>query len=132
MVEIILDFIAWLSLMIGMIGIFIIVWGALKAFWLFIRHHEHEDFQLIRLELGSHVILGLDFLVGKDIIDTLLLDTGARFWEDLAGLGTVVAIRIILTHFMLKEIRDLEISNNKRKAALKRQKKKAEKQLKPL
>jgi len=108
MVEHILAVITWLSLLIGVIGILIIVWGALKAFLIFLRHHTHEDFQHIRLELGSHVILGLDFLVGKDIIDTLLLDTGARFWEDLAGLGTVVAIRIILTHFMLKEIRELE------------------------
>ncbi len=115
MVEYIHDIIAWLSLLIGLIGILIIVWGALKAFWLFIGHHQHEDFQHIRLELGSHVILGLDFLVGKDIIDTLLLDEGVRFWEDLAGLGTVVAIRIILTHFMLKEIRELEAQSKKGK-----------------
>jgi len=115
MLDIILEIIAWISLLIGLIGIIIIVWGAVKAFSLFILHHKHEDFQRIRLELGSHVILGLDFLVGKDIIDPLLLDTGARFWEDLAGLGTVVAIRIILTHFMLKEIRELEAESKRRK-----------------
>lgn len=113
--EFILMLVSWLSLAIGLIGIMIIVWGAVKAFHMFLQHHKHEDFQHIRLEMGSHVILGLDFLVGKDIIDTLLLDTGTKFWEDLAGLGTVVAIRIILTHFMLKEIRDLEADTRAQK-----------------
>lgn len=117
MTEYILTLVSWLSLGIGLIGILIIVWGALKAFHMFIRHHQHKDFQAIRLEMGSHVILGLDFLVGKDIIDTLLLDSGTKFWEDLAGLATVVAIRIILTHFMLKEIRDLEANTKTAKSS---------------
>ena len=124
MVEIILTFISWLSLLIGLIGILIIAKGAIKAFICFLGSHTHEDFQSVRLTLGSHVILGLDFLVGKDIIDTLLLDTGVKFWEDLAGLVTVVSIRIILTHFMLKEIRELEEAEKvRKKAALKNKQK---------
>ena len=105
-----LNIIEFLSLVIGLIGIAIIFTGGIKAFISYLKK-PYGDFQSPRLELGSHTILGLDFLVGKDIIDTLLLDKGAEFWTDLAGLMVVVFIRIILTHFMIKEIREIKKSN---------------------
>lgn len=93
-----------LSLLIGAIGITIIAIGCLKGLYHYVITRDEHNFQHVRLVLGSHLILGLDFMVGKDIIDTILLDNGPEFWRDLAGLITVVAIRIILTHFMLKEV----------------------------
>ena len=110
MSEILFPFIEDLSLIIGMIGIFIIIIGAGKALYEFFMKPDTEDFQQVRLTLGAHVILGLDFLVGKDIIDTMLLDSGewSQFWMDLTGLITVVTIRIVLNHFMLQEIQEIE------------------------
>ncbi len=110
MSEILFPFIEDLSLIIGMIGIFIIIIGAGKALYAFFMKPDTEDFQQVRLTLGAHVILGLDFLVGKDIIDTMLLDSGewSQFWMDLTGLITVVTIRIVLNHFMLQEIQEIE------------------------
>ena len=97
-----------ISLLIGSVGIAIIVIGAVKGLYHYMFTSDEHNFQHVRLVLASHIILGLDFLVCKDIIDTMLLDSGAEFWRDLAGLITVVSIRIILTHFMLQEVSQIE------------------------
>jgi uncharacterized membrane protein len=94
------------SFFIGLFGLGIILTGAVKAG----RSYFSCPDGLFRRErkiLAEYLILGLDFLVCKDVIDTLLLDTGARFWEDLAGLVTVVIVRIVLTHFMTKELHEI-------------------------
>lgn len=101
------------SLLIGATGISIIAIGAAKGLYHYVVTRDEHNFQHVRLVLASHTILGLDFLVGKDIIDTILLDSGSEFWRDLAGLITVVAIRIILTHFMLQEVRQIRINEAK-------------------
>ncbi len=97
-----------ISFIVGLVGIFIILVGAAKGFYRFIRNNT--GLREIRLELGSHTILGLDFLVGKDIIDTLLLGTESEseVYTHLIGLFSVVIIRIILTYFTGKELREIE------------------------
>lgn len=112
-----LDYIGNISFFVGLIGILVIVIGALIG----IYRYFHPKYQIheIRFVLGNHIILGLDFLVGKDIIDTLLLDgtnDPNKFWMDLAGLFTVVIIRIILTYFTEKELRGIEKQNRKKKS----------------
>lgn len=94
------------SFLIGLFGLVIILTGAVKAGRSYISCPDGL-FRRERKILAEYLILGLDFLVCKDVIDTLLLDTGARFWEDLAGLVTVVIVRIVLTHFMTKELHDI-------------------------
>ncbi|MCB9809549.1 DUF1622 domain-containing protein [Candidatus Peribacteria bacterium] len=94
---------------IGLIGLFIIVVGSVKAMYyffdsLFTRDHQHHQHSHIRSVLGAHLILGLDFLVGKDVIDTLLIHSIGEIWETLASLVTVVGIRIVLTVFLIKEL----------------------------
>jgi len=110
--EIIFTLVEGLSLFIGTIGIAIIAIGSIKALYHYVMTRDEHNFQHTRLVLSSHIILGLDFMVGKDIIDTVLLDRGAEFWQDLASLITVVGIRIILTHFMLKEVEQAELNEN--------------------
>lgn len=100
------------SLLIGVIGILIIVMGSLKGLYFYVLSRDEHNFQHVRLVLGSHIILGLDFMVGKDIIDTILLDSGNAFWQDIASLVTVVGIRIILTHFMLKEVKQAKLNQD--------------------
>ena len=114
-----------ISLFIGIIGILIILVGAIRGFHEYLFAHD-KDFQQIRLTLGSHLILGLDFLVCKDIIDTLLLDTGDQFWQDLAGLIVVVSIRIVLTHVTQQEISQLHQGQIELETLRKRKKNKKE------
>ena len=103
-----------LSLVVGTLGIVVIILGAVRAGFMFLaqgftrlKDPRAAEFANIRLVLGGHIILGLDFLVAKDIMDTMLLEPGDEIWKELAILGTVVAVRIVLTHFMLKEMREL-------------------------
>jgi uncharacterized membrane protein len=101
------------SMLIGSIGISIIFFGTLKGLWTQIASKRY-NFENARFVLSRYLVLGLDFLVAKDIIDTILLDTnkaGQEAWIDLVRLVVVVSIRIILNHFLEKEIRELKEMN---------------------
>ncbi len=112
MQEIITQIVTFLSQVAGLVGIAIIVWGLARGVIQLFRKATKTmvPFEQARLVLGQHLILGLDFLVAKDVIDTFLI-TDERIWIDLAKLGTVVAIRIILNHFLEKEIHQLKESS---------------------
>ena len=95
-----------ISFLIGLFGVGVILVGTVRAAKAFILC-PNSSFRAERKFLAEHLVLGLDFLVCKDVIDTLLLDTGSVFWEDLVGLITVVVVRIILTHYTLKELHEI-------------------------
>lgn len=57
-----------------------------------------------RIELGSFVLLGLEVLIVADIIKTIINPTVS----DVALLGTIVAIRTVISYFLNKEIDALE------------------------
>lgn len=104
-----MTFAEYVSFGIGAIGISIIVIGALLATWEYLNHHFLRDGKnKIFSTLSCHLILGLDFLVGKDVIDTLLLDPDDDFWQSLARLGAIVFIRIILSFFLTKELQQFK------------------------
>lgn len=107
--NLILDVIALLSFLVGLVGVFTIFSGAFLATKEYLKNPK-ESFANLRSILTRHLILGLDFLVCKDVIDTLLLGSGAEFWRDLVGLVVVVSIRIVLTHFTIKELETLQVS----------------------
>ncbi|HID92127.1 TPA: DUF1622 domain-containing protein, partial [Candidatus Peregrinibacteria bacterium] len=48
--------------------------------------------------------IGLDFFVGKDMIDTMLIHTGENFWEEVTIIIIVVIIRIVLTIMAEREL----------------------------
>jgi uncharacterized membrane protein len=112
--EVINQIVTFLSQVAGMIGIAIIIWGLFRGVIQLFRKatNNNAPFEKARLVLGQHLILGLDFLVAKDVIDTFLI-TDERIWIDLAKLGTVVTIRIVLNHFLEKEIHQLSEDSRK-------------------
>lgn len=107
LMNIVLDVIGLLSFLIGVFGVFIIISGAGAAAMKYIKDKE-VHFNQLRCILAEYLILGLDFLVCKDVIDTLLLDSGQEFWKDLVSLVAVVSVRIVLTYFTMKEIDTLK------------------------
>lgn len=100
--ESLFSIIEFISLGIGLIGIIIIFDGAFRGFWQYVSLKKYNC-ENARLSISKHLILGLDFLVAKDIIDTFLL-SGKNDWMDLVRLVIVVGIRITLSHFLEKEI----------------------------
>lgn len=98
----------YVSLAIGIMGVAIIVWGVLLMMVRLLRleltrlkgsriFHEREA---IRHRLGSYLLLGLEFLIAADIIGTITHPT----LEDMAVLGSIVAIRTVISHFLDREI----------------------------
>lgn len=65
-------------------------------------------FRDIRLDLGSHIILAVDFMVVADIIHTGLVQTR----ESMIELALFVLIRSVLTFFVgldMKDIREEQV-----------------------
>jgi len=98
-----------ISLVIGVIGLTVILWGVLLGVLRLLRLEwaslsgrnilvERED---LRHHLGYYLLLGLEFLIAADIIHTVLTPTLA----DLAILGAIVAIRTVISFSINWELR---------------------------
>lgn len=91
------------------LGIVMVLWSALGALaglvqrgWsLLARRTARRDLNTIRLAMGEKMILGLDFFLAGDIIQTIAVPT----WEALAILGGIVVIRTVLVYFLNVELR---------------------------
>lgn len=91
---------------IGYIGVVIMAFGAVKSGFHFIlstvRRNNHLPY--IRIELGKHLALGLEFLVGKDIIESIIRPS----WDDLGKLTVIITLRIVVTLILSWEIREIK------------------------
>ncbi len=92
---------------IEIVGIFIIVAGAVLASLVFLREWVQEDqaflkaYRHYRERLGQAILLGLEFLVAADIIGTVAVDPTFR---NVGILGAIVAIRTFLSFALEVEI----------------------------
>jgi uncharacterized membrane protein len=99
---------------IGYVGIAIMAIGALRGAVMFIRYSfqgkNHNHLPMIRIEVGKHLALGLEFLVGKDIIESLVHQT----WDDLRKLAVLIVLRTAVAFILsweLKEVkREIEVT----------------------
>ncbi len=103
-----LNIIEMIVQVIGWAGVGIITWGVLLAIFRFIRLESRrfgganicKARELLRHHLGSYLLLGLEFLVAADIIQTVLDPS----LEELGILGGLVVIRTVLNYFLNKEL----------------------------
>ena len=106
-----LDVLDYIALGIGIIALAVILWGVIKGLIelaraeLSRRQQEGERFLSLghaRYNVGFHLLLGLEFLIAADIIRTIVKPT----LEELAVLGIIVVIRIVIGYFIGKEIEE--------------------------
>ncbi len=98
----------YISLGIGMVGIFIVLWGVVVGLVEFIRaqfahlgrQRKLLPLEKIRIDLGRYLLLGLEFLIAADIIRTIVKPS----LEEVAVLVAIVAIRTVISYFLNKEI----------------------------
>jgi uncharacterized membrane protein len=103
-----MDIINKISLVIGSIGVLVIVWGALvSAIELcieeskrFVGKNLYAQRNRIRHYFSFYLLMGLEYLIGADIIRTLIRPT----LQELAVLGAMVAIRTVTSYFLNKEM----------------------------
>lgn len=65
--------------------------------------HSAVDMTVIRVKLGTYLLLALEMFIAADIILTIWEPS----LEHLAELWAIVVIRIVITHFLQKEMNEL-------------------------
>jgi uncharacterized membrane protein len=90
---------------IAAIGVVVISIGALHGIYqLFMCYaYGQSDTNYIRLQFGNSVILGLEFMVGADIIGSLVEPS----YYNLGMLAIIVVIRTVLSFFLNQELQGL-------------------------
>ena len=97
-----------ISHVVAYIGAAVIVWGALLGTAGFIRsefarlrgHPDPACGEAVRYRFGSNLLLGLEFLIAADIIQTVVKPT----LTDVAILGGIVVIRTVISYFLNRDI----------------------------
>ena len=92
------------GLAISVLGVLIIAAGMVVATWRLVRRQRGADSQayvLYRREVGQAILLGLEFLVAADIIETVAL---APTVDQIIVLAGIVFIRTFLSLALQVEI----------------------------
>lgn len=101
----ILDYIAKT---ISICSIIIIIYGTITGLIAIIRNEFSKDkykgIRTIRAEFGSYLLLGLELLIGADIIKTIVEPS----YEELISLAGIVIVRTLMSVFLNREIKELE------------------------
>ena len=96
------------TLGISILGVLVIIFGVLCAVMRFLRSelasvrgaNVEDERRQLRQVLGYYLLLGLEFLIAADIIDTLMKPTT----QDLIVLGSIVLIRTIISYSLNSEL----------------------------
>ena len=93
---------------ISLLGVLVILLGALRSAYQLILLLAYDQFDpnYIRLHFGNSVVLGLEFMVGADIIGSLV----APDYYNLGLLAIIVLIRTILSYFLNLELEALKLT----------------------
>lgn len=93
---------------ISVLGVLVIVFGVMCGVVRFLRSEVSAvrgadvegERRKLRQVLGYYLLLGLEFLIAADIIDTLMKPTT----KDLIILGAIVAIRTVISFSLNSEL----------------------------
>ena len=107
-----MDILYHFSLWISIVGIIVMTWGVTLSTIDFFRMEYYSlrkfndgltNFKSsdLRRKLGSYILLGLEFMIAGDIIHTVLRPDR----ESLIVLGSIVAIRTVISYFLQKELK---------------------------
>ena len=104
----ILSIVNEITIVIGIIGVVVITWGVIIAalelcyggFLTLRRKSNKFDKEYLRRQLGSYLLLGLEFMIAADTIHTFIKPGK----DELIVLGSIVVIRTIISYFLNREI----------------------------
>lgn len=102
------EIIEYISKGISILSLAVIVYGTAITVVAFLRNEfttdKYSGIRKIRANFGSYLLLGLELLIGADILKTVVEPT----YQELIILGGIVLLRTILSVFLNREIKELE------------------------
>lgn len=102
---------------ISIISIFIIAYGAIVSIITFVRNELKprygalNDLRPVRATLSSYLLLGIEVLIASLILKTILEPN----YSALIVLGAIVAVRLLMSLFLNREIVDLAALQQKKR-----------------
>ncbi|MCQ2981323.1 MAG: DUF1622 domain-containing protein [Treponemataceae bacterium] len=107
-----MHFIKYIETVINIISCAIVVYGAVISFIGIIKtefcrlkgSYDIIQLRVIRADLGTYLLLGLELLIAADILQTILEPSN----QELLILGGIVLLRTILSYFLNKEIEEID------------------------
>ena len=88
------DYIFWAAEILEVMGVAIIVIGVLFSFIKYVIKYSEQDYDKLRRNIGRAILLGLEVLVGADIIATIVKDLDLR---KVLTLGIIIVVRTLLS-----------------------------------
>jgi uncharacterized membrane protein len=100
------------------VAVLVILGGGVRAILMYAKQCAlsgrcYQVFSQTRLRLGHALSLGLEFLIGADILKSAVSPT----WADLGRLAAVVAIRSAINFMLIWELRETGQDRNDTGAA---------------
>lgn len=104
----------------GLIGAGVIISGTVIAIIRFMlglleKHTRNENIPRrhidpVRVDFSRYINFGLEFLIAKDILETIFLHS----WEQVTQLLILVIIRTIVSFFLMYEVQRIETGSKKK------------------
>lgn len=107
--ELLVQWLGYIVPWIESLGIVMVLWGVLGALaglarrgWPVLTRQtaRMEGLGAIRLAMGEKMVLGLEFFLAGDIVQTIMVPS----WDSLAILGGIVVIRTVIVYFLNLEL----------------------------
>ena len=100
------DIINYISLFFSVFGAILIFYGGLRAIIKVIRVEvlkKSSDYNTIRADFTSKIVLALEFFIAADLIRTVIQPT----LDEVIILAVIVAIRTVVGYSLDKEAKDI-------------------------
>lgn len=106
------EILEYISLAIDIVGISILIIGAVKFSYRYVIYEYRqvkglESLHMMRdtrIEVGSYILIALEILIVSDVIHSAL----GRTIDGLIELGLLVIIRTLIGYFLGREIKELK------------------------
>lgn len=100
------DIINYISLFFSVFGVILIFYGGLRAIIKVLRvelFKKSSDYNTIRVDFTSKIVLALEFFIAADLIRTVIQPT----LNEVIVLAVIVAIRTVVGYSLDKEAKDI-------------------------
>lgn len=100
------DIVYFVSLFFSIFGAILILYGGLRAIINVLRVEllkHSSDYNAIRVDFTSKIVLALEFFIAADLIRTVIQPT----INEVVVLAVIVAIRTVVGYSLNKEVKEL-------------------------